>query len=401
VTGAASCIVQSHHQFVMRSPAQIAGEIFAMPIGPQLRLYILGKLDKHDPQPHRLTTLAEFRDGRALERVELDGVQKDKLNKSVGDLRVFLMRGEPPFSVQDLRLMGKTLFQLIVRGRVSELLNQAVGPSREIVPMELIVEDPTIGGWPWEYAYDEPAGFLCKAFNPISRGIFGPNPGALPPPRSGPIRILFVFGASRTDPEAKVNAQEDRLRHVFKRINEMQGVEMTFLQAIGPEELDQELADNPYDIFHFFGHAGLDADRDQGYLIFDRGNDSKKKRYYAEDLGPSLAKKGLRLAFLNACETAVAGAEVDPGRSALAATLLSYGVPAVIATQFLMPDNSAHFLAENIYRALLRGATIVEAMRAGRRSMQYSDDERHPDWGIPVLYSSCPDLIVFPGEAGR
>src|SRR5262249_1061170 len=158
--------------------------------------------------------------------------------------------------------------------------------------------------------------------------------------------------ASPTDPEAKVDAQEDRLRHVFKRMNDVNGVEMKFLKAIGPEELDQELTDNPYDIFHFFGHAGLDAANDQGYLIFDRGKDKKQKRYYAEDLGPALAKKGLRLAFLNACETAVAAADVDPGRSALAATLLGYGVPAVIATQFLMPDNSAHFLAESIYRNL-------------------------------------------------
>src|SRR5262249_15750602 len=181
----------------------------------------------------------------------------------------------------------------------------------------------------------------------------------------------------------------------------MQGVEMKFLRAIGLKELDEELADNRYDVFHFFGHAGLDAERDEGYLIFDRGPDMKKKKYYAGDLGPSLANKGLRLAFLNACETAVAGAEVDPAGRALAATLLGYGIPAVIATQFLMPDNSAHFLAEQIYRALLRGLTIVESMREGRQSMKYSDDDRHPDWGIPVLYSSCPDLILFPRGVRR
>jgi hypothetical protein len=366
----------------------------------QVRLYILGKLDTKDAKTQRLTTLAEFRDGRALERVELNARQKGNLDKSVEKLRSFLMIGDPPFNAQNLRMMGQKLFGLIIRGTVSGLLSAAAGPNRDIVPLELIVEDPTIAGWPWEYAYDESVGqFLCKAFHPISRAIFGPNPGALPPVRTGPIRILFVFGASRTDPEANVDAQEDRLRHVFKRINAMQGVEMKFLRAVGPQELDQELTENHYDILHFFGHAGLDAERDEGYLIFDSEH-KKKKRYYAGNLGPLLAKRGLRLAFLNACETAVAAAEVDPGRSALAATLLGYGVPAVVATQFLMPDNSAHFLAESIYRALLEGATIVEAMRAGRRSMQFTDDERHPDWGIPVLYSYCPDLIIFPSNAG-
>ncbi len=373
-----------------------------MAVGPQLRLYILGKLDKDDPKPQKLITLAEYLDGRAVERLELDAAQKDTLDKSVGALRVFLMRGKPAFSVEDLRSMGKILFELIVRGKVTDLLNRAIGPNEQIVPMELIVEDPGIAGWPWEYAYDRPAGlFLCKAFNPIYRGIFGPNPGALPSARSGAVRIMFTFGASPTDPAAKVDAQEDRLRHVFRRFNDNKAVEMTFLKAVGPEELDRELEESPYDIFHFFGHAGLDAERDEGFLVFDRGPDRKTTRYYASDLGPTLAKKGLRLAFLNACETAVSGPEVDPGRSALAATLLRYGVPAVIATQFLMPDNSAHFLAERIYSALLRGESIVEAMRSGRRSMQYSDDERHPDWGIPVLYSVCPNLILFPRKAEK
>ncbi len=369
-----------------------------MPVGPPFRLYILGKLDKDDPNPQKLTTLAEYRGSRALERFAVDAAQKDKLNESVGALRVYLLVGKPRFSAPDLRAMGRTLFELIVRGSVQALLNRAVGLNQEVVPMELIVEDTTIGGWPWEYAYDANVGqFLCKAFNPISRGIFGPTTTSLPPARPGPVRILFVFGASRTDPAARVDAQEDRLRHVFKRLVDTQGVEMTFLKAIGPDELDETLQRQAFDIFHFFGHAGLDADSDQGYLIFDRGEDAKAKRYYADDLGPTLAKKGLRLAFLNACETAVAGPGVEPGRSALAATLLSYGVPAVIATQFLMPDNSAHFLAESIYRTLIRGATVAEAMREGRRAMQYGDDERHPDWGIPVLYSSRPELKIFPG----
>lgn len=78
----------------------------------------------------------------------------------------------------------------------------------------------------------------------------------------------------------------------------------------------------------------------------------------------------------------------NPARSSIAAALLDRGIPAVVASQFSLPDNSAHFLASTIYNALLTGKPIGDAIRDGRNAVSFADAAKFFDWGIPVLYST-------------
>src|SRR5256885_1796311 len=50
-------------------------------------------------------------------------------------------------------------------------------------------------------------------------------------------------------------------------------------------------------------------------------------RLYANDFAQAVADSRIRLAFLNACETARAAVAEDPARSPVAAALLQRGVP--------------------------------------------------------------------------
>jgi hypothetical protein len=179
--------------------------------------------------------------------------------------------------------------------------------------------------------------------------------------------------------------------------------ELEVVRIRQPQELAKILAatrTRPFDILHFFGHAGFDLARDEGFISL-RDSDKGSFRFYANDLGNLLAQKGIRLVFLNACETARAGKTEQPARSSVAATLLSKGIPAVIGAQFTMPDVSAHYLASMIYNALLTGAPLIDALRDGRQAMGYAKDNRFFDWGIPVLYAFDPDLILFKRAAAK
>jgi hypothetical protein len=60
-----------------------------------------------------------------------------------------------------------------------------------------------------------------------------------------------------------------------------------------------------------------------------------------------------------------------------------------------MPDNSAHYFAAGVYKTLVQGGSLTEAMREGRIAMMFGQGNRHPDWGIPVLYASYPELRIF------
>src|SRR5258708_21922319 len=61
-----------------------------------------------------------------------------------------------------------------------------------------------------------------------------------------------------------------------------------------------------------------------------------------------------------------------------------------------MIDVSSHYLSSIIYSALASGRSVVEATRDGRRAMEFADNHRFFDWGIPVLDSSSPNVSVFP-----
>jgi hypothetical protein len=167
------------------------------------------------------------------------------------------------------------------------------------------------------------------------------------------------------------------------------------MQAVRPEDLDKKIQSNKYDILHYFGHARFDDGKEEGYLKLERP-EAEPFRLYANDFAMMFANKKIRLVFLNGCETGRNSKNEDPARSSIAAALLARGVPAIIATQFSIPDVTAHYLSNTTYNSLLTGQPLVEAMRNGRRAMRFSEQSRITDWGIPVLYTTDPELIIFP-----
>jgi hypothetical protein len=458
------------------------------------RLFILGQLDFNNKAAQTLTTLAEYGTARKLCRVSIDTNKAQALAQRARDLRAYMIDGaDPIFDEPALVALGDELFDLIIRDEVSTLLSKApAAMGFKPLPLEIVVEDSTIAGWPWEFLYDRPnKRYLCLEYFPISRSSFNLDPLPAPILKTDPVRILFVLGATRRDAEANVAEQLDRHKALFRPLEERGLVEVEYIEAADPRNIISAFAARgPFDILHFFGHAGYDATRQEGYLrldkefdlrlmpalnhltgiptqgknliivadvkgvlhfrIFDRdgkaivdtdetklakqaqqiqefgqqlqslwplpevtGSEKDRViadvtsiignikgmesfRYYANRLAGLLLGKSVRLVFLNACETAKGAEDCDPARSALAAAILGRGIPAVIATQFLMPDTSAHFFSAHIYEALASGASLVQAMRDARQVMDYGTMGKPADWGIPVLFAAYPDLVIFP-----
>ena len=361
------------------------------------RLYVLGHLcDCTQP----LTTLAEFNQSRAVERILLDKTKIDKLSGRIIDLHKSIESVGAAFELAELVDLGDRLCQLILQGKVRSLFDSATGQNPELLPFELFVEDPAITGWPWEYVYDSVnKKFLSQEFHPISRGIFTVFPMPSLRPIKDKVRILLILGVmpgDKSTPENEVKWIEE----VFATQLARDSVEFVVKHSLSPDQLDKEVQKNRYDILHYFGHAKFDGKRDEGYLSLERP-EAPPFRLYANNLANMLSNKQYRLVFLNGCETARNSKNEDPVRSSIAAALLARGIPAIIATQFSIPDVTAHFLSNMTYNSLATGKPLVEAMRDGRRAMGYSEKSRITDWGIPVLYTSDPDLVIFPKRKGK
>ncbi|MDZ8185281.1 MAG: CHAT domain-containing protein [Nostoc sp. ChiSLP02] len=355
----------------------------------------MGQLLNHT-QPETLTVLAEFKNSRAVERVQLIQREVEELTQNIANIRGFIEAGFPVIDEFALEQFGGRLFDLIIKNNVRRLFDRATGSTQELLPLQIFVEDYTIAGWPWEYLYDSNSSvFMCQEFHPISRGIFTLFPAGNQIIQNNIVRILLLIGVLDDDPNTTPTDEIKWIQEVFKTQLQTRKIELKIMQAVNPKALEEELQKHHYDILHFFGHAGLDAGRKEGYLRFDQPQ-GQPFHFPANTFAQLLAQQKIRLVFLNACETAKASQNENPARSSVAAALLGRGIPAVISTQFSIPDTSAHFLSSVIYSALVNGKTLGEALRDGRRAMSYDANSKFFDWGIPVLYCSDPNLKIFP-----
>ena len=368
------------------------------PKRPRFRLDVLGQI--RSESTHQLTILAEFGTSRVLEHIHLPDNLLNDFVREVSDLRGFIESNFPPdYSEMNLQAHGTKKFELLFPDKVGQLFNRASGSGEQLLPLVLCVEDYRIGSWPWEYIFDDSRKqFVCQEYYPISRGIFTLDSRERRlQPRSKKIRILVVVGVPPRDPEASPKEQVKWISEVLKTNLDQTEFELEIARPKGPGDLRRILRDryeSGLDILHFFGHAAYDAAKDKGFVVFKHDKD-EPQRYYADEFARLLADSKVQLVFLNACETGRSSESSEGSQTSVAAALLGRGIPAVIAAQFSMPDVSSHYLASMVYNALATGIPLIEALSDGREAMGYSKGSKFFDWGIPVLYSFDPDLVIF------
>jgi len=146
-------------------------------------------------------------------------------------------------------------------------------------------------------------------------------------------------------------------------------------------------------VVHFIGHGTFDPKADRGYLMFqdDAGNKFPVSERSAKEI---FCGRGLRLVFLNACQTGQGGrADFNSG---LAQALAEGGIPMVVANQYSVLDTSATFFAQHFYWSLAQGMGVGEAAREARIAVNYSMTGESIDWAVPVVYAGHPDSRLCP-----
>lgn len=347
-----------------------------------------------------LTVQAQYKRAQQVESITLKAKRINELVAQIRELRGFITTNNPQWEAAQLIALGSELFGLVVAGKVRDLFHTARGEAgKKTLPLEITVEDFRIATWPWEFMYDQTQSqYICQGFNPICRSIFNLNPGGEWPEQTHRVRLLLLIGAKPNDVVTRPEEYVKQFTNLFDVHLAKGQVELVTRVNVDPATLIQDLVQQPPDIVHFYGHAAMDAARGEAYLSFERA-DAGPERYYATDFAQLLATHGVRLAFLNACETGVVAEDDVAARSSIAVALLNHGIPAVIATQYVMPINSASLFSSLVYSMLSTGQPLLEAVKYGRNSLKFQGKTLFCDWGIPVLYASEPDLVFFPRSA--
>ena len=144
-------------------------------------------------------------------------------------------------------------------------------------------------------------------------------------------------------------------------------------------------------VFHFIGHGGFEADRQDGLLVL-KGLDGKGVLAPGDDLGTALHDhRSLRLAVLNTCEGARGSVKNPFGGTAQG--LIQQRVPAVVAMQYKISDVAAKAISEQLYASLARGFPVDAALGEARKTLYLSGNRL--EWATPVLYMRTPNGRIF------
>lgn len=252
--------------------------------------------------------------------------------------------------------------------------------------LRLQIDPPELARLPWEYAYDETFHYLAlDRESPMVRYLrepFAADPLGVP----APVRVLVALASPVGLPPLAMEEEVARIRTALAGLGDRVALEL--LPHATLAGLHTALAGTH--IFHFIGH-GLPATTGPGALALEdeAGNVAPLD---ADALRVLLQAQGIRVAVLNACQTALPGE--GEALMAVAPALVRARIPAVIAMQFAVPDRTALTFARHLYGALAAGQPLdraVTEMRVGA----YTEGEDRLYWGIPVLFMRAPDGRIW------
>ncbi|HEX3532006.1 MAG TPA: CHAT domain-containing protein [Thermoanaerobaculia bacterium] len=291
---------------------------------------------------------------------------------------------------------GGELFRTVFRGELLKAFQGCLAKAQGGPGLRIrlrLNEVPQLAGLPWEYLYDaESRGFLAlSGRTPVVRYLeLSEGLGSLQV--EPPLRVLAVISTPQGYRElAEADEEWRRLAATLKPLLKRGLIEIERLEHPTAAALETRLrTGTPVHVLHFVGHGGFSELRGEGVLVFEDENGKGVPLS-----GPSLAyllqdHPSLRLAVLNACNGARSSQE-NPF-AGTAQVLVQHGVPAVIAMQSEVMDETACRFAETFYQALADGLPVDACIGEVRRALAA---EHNPEWGTPVLYLRATDGHLF------
>lgn len=298
--------------------------------------------------------------------------------------------------------LGAVLSGLILPGRIRGRLLESmrvVRERRQRLRLRLMIEAPELAVLPWEYLYLPPAGVdgdgplfflgLQPDISIVRHEVIGePEPGIEQRAR---YRLVAASAAPTDQPSLEVGEDRKAISRMIERAKDAEAVDPLWVDAATRTALREALRE-PADIFHFAGHGRFDGKK--GQIILEKGQGKVGDFYGAAPLAQLLRGSRVKLAVLNACEAAARSGENLWG--GVASALVRAGLAAVVASQYRLQDRNAIPLAEELYRGVLNGDAIDEAVSGARVAIFQQSGLENRDWGSPVLYLRVEDGVIFP-----
>ncbi len=342
---------------------------------------------------HQIITMQRF----MVDYTNVGQVKPLSLQMPDGTRREF---SEP--SEEFLQILGKLLFETLVTGPVKRLYDAARFSHRNrrlhIIFSSMI---PWIADFPWELAFDPGSEtFLATSDVRLIRNVLSPMPGNRISNLRARLRILVVSAQPAGSIPLSIEEERGRIIDSFKPLTESGLVEVQVIERATPEALHgclrEQAEGDEFDVVHFIGHGQFDQDKGIGYVLFEDENGCER-RVSASQLLDILRGRGVRIVFLNACETGRGvSAKYNQG---VAMVLARDGIPAVVANQYSVVDSSASLFALHFYACLASGIGIADATREAYCRSLFADGADGLG-GAGAIRAQSARSFVYPAQAG-
>lgn len=306
-----------------------------------------------------------------------------------------------------IRDLGEKLFEVLFNGQVKRLYDAATFRHRN---KRLNIIFTSAVAWlsdlPWEMAYDPGyKGFISTSNVRFVRNVLTPVPADKIERKRDKLKILVVSAQAIGAGTISNEAETQRIKDSFRGLIEMGLVEVDVIVRCTPDLLHSVLRstgdDLEYDVLHFIGHGRYDPE-EGGFIEFEQDS-GYSHELSARELTDIVRSRGIRIVFLNACETGRGagkdrkGNKKDPGANynkGVAIELAKEGLPAVVANQYSVVDQLASLFSLHFYSCLAHGLSIADSMREARIAVSGSEEAEPMDWGVPVLFSRNPNATL-------
>ena len=292
-----------------------------------------------------------------------------------------------------LERIGRRMYSLLIPDAMQRLIDET-----DEFPLTITSNNPEL---PWELLHDGTE-FLClkRTFARMpAQQTFPRRTRDFTPPgvrrKTTVLLIHSVHGEPLQQAEREITAIEAGLATMSPApvVTKLSGSDVT------ASRLTDEISLGDYDLIHYAGHAGFDADRpERSYLLLSTG-----EHFRAERVQRLL--EGHPVVFLNACESSKSAPQAQ-GRSTggtvaqaqgLASAFVYGGAQACVGSLWPVFDDTAAELAVEFYRQLIeKRQRVGEALRRAR-VLSHSQQQDRTTWAAYALYGDPSSLLAASG----
>jgi|GEM_PF-3112233 hypothetical protein len=312
-----------------------------------------------------------------------------KAVRSANAQRIGEADSSPLPELRDMKSFGSLLYSEAINGPVSDFYNKCAKQSDRI-RLRLTV-DQSLDDLPWEFLCTNDDFIALNPDTPVVRYIEGTEPCSLVNVEY-PLRVLVVIAKPANLIPLQTDDEKNSILSALKPVIDQGLVKLDVIDGNDTwEKLITELRPNRTHILHFIGHGTFDENGEGVVLMTDSEGmsvavDSERFRYLMK------SRSRLALVVLNSC----LGTKSGDGEkfSSVAAGLVKSGVPAVIAMQYEISDDSARVIAKTFYTSLALNMPVDAALTEARLQI-FLDDKNNLEWATPILYMQIPDGQLF------